>query len=110
MEKGMNAVRVILPTKRVAYLREPKIADNQLAAKMVGNKTKNQFELALAMQNELLKILLVQIDDEKLDHASKNDLDKIMSLTEYNILMKVVQKLAGGDEVGEEPEMEMAFI
>lgn len=110
MKEKIDAVRVVLPSKRVAILRELKISDNQLAAKLVGNKAKNQFEMALAMQSELIKLLLLQIDDKKLDHADKNNLDILLSVSEYSCLSKVIQKMSGGDESGEDPEMETTFV
>lgn len=110
MQQKINAIRVILPTKRVAILRELKISDNQLAAKMVGSKSKNQFEMALAMQAELVKLLVIEVDGAKLDHAAKNDLDKLFSVAEFSCLSKVVQKMSGVDESGEEPEMETTFL
>lgn len=109
--QGLNVYKVVLPTKKVAYLREMKIKDTQLAAKAVGkNAGENQAALAVAMQNELLKLLLIQLDDKKLTHSDKNDLDKILTITEYRKLMQVVQKISGEDESGEELPMEMTTL
>lgn len=109
-EKQLNVYKVVLPTKKVAYLRELKIADTQLAAKMAGRKSGNQMEAAIAIQNEVLKLLLVQIDDKKLDHKDKNDLDNILTIQEYRTLMKVLEKMGGDDDSGEEVAMEFTSI
>ncbi len=109
-EKQLNVYKVVLPTKKVAYLRELKIADTQLAAKMAGRKGGSQVEVAIAIQNELLKLLLIQLDDKRLDHKDKNDLDNILTVQEYRALMKVLEKMGGDDDTGEEPEMEFTSI
>lgn len=108
--KPINAYRVVMPTKRVAYIRELKISDNMLAAKSVGKKSGNNIETMLSMQNELLKLVLVKIDDQALDHRDKNDLDALLNLAEYKCLLKVLDKIGGEEESGEEAEMEMTSI
>lgn len=111
----LNVIKVTLPTSRIAYLKEIKIKDTHMAAKMI-RKTANQAEMGLTLQTELLKILLVRIDEDAvtegpvLDHKQKNDLDNIMSMAEYNCLMKVIGKMGEDDSSGELPDMEMTKL
>lgn len=107
----VNVYKVVLSATKVAYLKEPLISHTELAAKMIGKKgADNNLVAGVSLQSALLKILLYQIDDKVLSHADKNDLDKILSLREYNILLKVIRKLTGDDEAGEEKELEMVFL
>lgn len=104
MEK-MEVVKVTVG-QRVFFLRQPKISDTRLAAKSLGNKSGSQVEMQMALQEELVKLLLVQIDDKKLSDTEKRNLDNIISLAEYNRLIVVIQKLTSG---GEEGELELEF-
>lgn len=94
----ISAVKVTLSTGKIVVLKEYKIKDNRLATKMLGNAKMNQLEAGIAMQENLLKILLLEIDGEPVDHAKKNDLDNIFSVKEYSQLMKVLSKMTGDDD------------
>lgn len=109
-KKPISAIKVTLPSGRVAILREMKISDSNLAAKKLGKSQMNQAAMGMAISQELLKILLLKLDDKDLNHADKNDLDNLLSMTEYNCLMKVIQKISGDDDSGEELKMETEFI
>jgi len=110
--KPLDVVKVTMkgPKKRIAYLRTMTIKDTQLAAKALGQRKLNQIEMQLAMQAELLKLLLIQIDDQRLDHKDKNNLDSILSIAEYRCLLKVVEQMAGEDDDEGEPETEITTL
>lgn len=110
-KKLVSAVKVTLPSKRVAIIKQPKISDSELAAKMLGSKSKNQVEMVMAMQRKLVELLLIEIDGEKLDHTKKSNLDDLLTIAEYNCLTKVINDLSGGaDESGEALAVEAVLI
>lgn len=110
-EKQMSVYKIVLPSKKVAYLREMKISDQNLAAKAVGNKAKSQAEQNVMVLQEMVKLLLVQIDDTKLDHIAKNNLDNLLSVRDYRALLLAIHKIEGGDEdQGEDLEMELTSV
>ena len=107
----VQAVKVTMPGKRVAIVRQPKISDSELAAKMLGSKSKNQVSMVLEMQRKLVEILLLEIDGKKLDHKEKSNLDELLNIAEYNCLTKVINDLSGGaDDSGEEVTTEAVLL
>lgn len=101
--------KVTLSTKKVVLLREPKISDQDLAAQAASRTVKgdNVVGLTLAMQKELLKQLVVKIDDKQPRPSELESLDSWFSLREYMELSSVVAKIAGlGDVSGNEPMTE----
>jgi hypothetical protein len=102
----MEAHKVTLSSKKVIYLREPKIADTETAATVAGKgNSDNQILVGIKLQKEMLKLLLVQVDDQKLTLTDKEQLDKWFSPQEYNQAVKVVSQLVGSEE-GNEPAIE----
>lgn len=107
-----NVVKVTLSTKKVVILREMRIADTELAAEMVATRAgSNATLLQILMQKELLKMLLLQIDDKKPSEQEKENLDNLLKVGEYQQLMQVVSKVAGLDEAGKfQPQLELSSI
>ena len=94
--------KVTLSSGKTVLLREMKIKHQNLAAKACGQKAgDNQLLLATLMQQELIKILLVSVNEEKVDPKQLESLDEMFTYTEFMQLGKVVGKLMGGDELGE---------
>lgn len=107
-KKSVPAIKVTMRSGRVAVLREPKILDMELCAKKVGrDKGLNPAEAQIKLQNELLRLLLLQIDGDEMTHDKKNDLDSILTFNEWADLQRMVQKLTGDDSAGEELAVEM---
>lgn len=97
--------KVKLSTGKVVLLREPKIADQDFAAQAAARSVKgdNVIGLTFAMQKELLKQLVVQIDEKQPRPAELEALDDLFSYQEYLQLSSVVNKMAGmGDAAGNE--------
>jgi len=96
----LNVHKVTLGSKKVIYLREPKIKDQELATQLAGKYVKddNRIGLAMAIQKEMLKMLLVKIDDNELSGPDKEDLDKLLSYQDYMQLQMVMGKITGGSE------------
>lgn len=104
--------KAILSTKKVVLLREMKIKYQQLAAKAVGLKAgDNKALLSTEVQNEMLKHLIVQIDEKSVGYKDLEDLDAVFTYPEYMQILKVVQKVLGvEDGDAGEPQVETAFI
>ena len=105
----MFATKVTLSTKKVVILRDPKIADQELAAQAAARSSKsdNPVALAIGMQKELIKQLVVQVDEKKPRPSELEALDTFFTYREYMELSSVVSKIAGmGDMAGNEPQTE----
>lgn len=96
----LDVHKVTLSSGKVVYLRDMKIEDQELAAIAAGQKapSDNQLAMAVIMQKELLKILLVQVDSKKLSGAEKEDLNALFSYQDYREASSIVSKIAGTDD------------
>lgn len=101
----MNVIKVTLPTKKVVFLREPQISDIEKASQSAGNMGSNQTHINILMQKELLKSLLVKVDDKDMSMKDKTNLDAIFTTAEYFKLQKIMEKITG-DSGNEESVME----
>lgn len=94
--------KVTLSSKKEVLMREMKIKFQNLAIKAVGNRAgENQAMLGNLMQQELLKQLVVQIDGKAITAKELENLDEVFTYSEYGQLLQVLQKLMGGDSMGE---------
>jgi hypothetical protein len=98
----MNVTKFTLSSGKVIYLREPTIGDTETAAKIAGKKagSDNQIYLGVILQKEMLKLLLVSIDDKKLNLTDKELIEKLLTYKEYNQSLKAVQMVLADDEEG----------
>jgi len=102
MDNAVNAIRVVLGSKKVVMLREPKIRDQEMAMQVAASKSKdNAFLLATKSNAELLKILLLEVDGRPIARSECEQLDALFSLAEFNQLQQVVGQLSGGTDMGE---------
>lgn len=109
-EPKINAYKIVLKTGKVVILREMKIKDQNLATRMLGQKKMNQAELQLALQENLVKILLLQIDDRTLNHAEKEDLDSLFTVKEFGQVLQVINKITSDDEENSQGEAEIETL
>jgi hypothetical protein len=94
--------KVTLSTGKVVLLKPMKIKYQNLAIQAVGKKAGDNQNLAGALiQTELLKILITQVDGKPLNPKEMEDLDSVFDYNEYQQLLKVLNKLAGGEHEGE---------
>lgn len=101
--------KVTLSTKKVVLLREPKISDQDFAAQAASRTVKgdNVVGLSFALQKELLKQLIVKIDDKQPRPSELESLDTWFNIREYAELQHVVNKMTGlGEVAGNEPTTE----
>ena len=95
----LMVTKVTLTTKKIVYLKEPTVDDMEAAGQVAGQISKgNDTQMGMALQKELLKRVLVQVNDKKLGLAEKEGINKMFSLKEYTQVMKVIKDLSGMDE------------
>ncbi len=97
---GINVAKFTLKSGKTIYLREPQIGDTEEAAKVAGKKagTDNQVYLGTILQKEMLKLLLVQVDNKELTITDKEKIDKLFTYKEYGQAMKAVKMVLEDDE------------
>lgn len=109
-KKEIPVYKVTLSSGKVVFLREPKIADTELAVSIAGKVAgDNDALLNIKTQSEIVKILLVSVDGKELTMSEKESLDKIFTLAEFNQVKKILNKIVGSEE-GNEPTMEFTVL
>lgn len=99
----MDAYKVKLSSGKEVILRQIKIKDQELSAKAASRSgDDSKYGMAIAMQKELVKILLVQVNGKPLKAVEKEDLDTLFTYGEYMQLVEVLGKITDttGDNVG----------
>lgn len=93
----MEVMKVTLGSKKVVLLRPLQIKHQDLAAQAASARVGNTGDTALgiAMQKELLKLLIVQVDGQAMKQSQLEDLDSVFSFSEYIQLCQVLQKIIG---------------
>lgn len=98
-KKEINCIKVVLSGGKEVLLREMKMKYQNLALQSVGNKAKdNQLLAGSLMIQELIKILIIQIDNKDVKASALESLDDIFSYKQLQQLQQVVGKLMGGDD------------
>lgn len=96
MSDVMNAYKVNLSSGKVIVLQEMQIAFEDLALRAVGDRAgKNDLLAGKMMQDELIKILIIEIDGKKLTGTERESVLKSLSYGDILQIRKVVQKLMG---------------
>lgn len=91
--------KVTLGSGKIVLLKEMLIKHQELAARASASKVSNpdnKMELALALQNELIKILVIKIDGKEIKPMDMENLDSVFKYTEYAQLLIVIEKITGG--------------
>jgi hypothetical protein len=95
---GEPVYKITLSTGKVVLLREMKIKYQEqatmLAAKKAGD---SELSASAAMQSELLKILLVQVDGRVPSVVERENLDNLFTYPEYLQISRAIQKVCGLD-------------
>lgn len=92
--------KITLSSGKVVLLRDPKIKDQELATRAASALVKgdNAFAFGMAMQKEMLKLLLAQVGDKKPTATEAEDLDGLFTFGEYTQCLKAVAKIAGMED------------
>lgn len=101
-EKSISVTKFTLQSGKVILLREPKIADTEHAMKIAGQEAgpDNQGYLGTLFQREMLKLLLVQVNDQKLTLKDKMSMDALFTLKEYGQASRCMKVVLGDDTEG----------
>jgi hypothetical protein len=108
-ESQQQVIKVTLSTGRIVLLRPMKIKDQNLAISACKDAGDNNALLASRMQQELLKLLVVQIDGQAPDRRRLEDLDSYFEFSEYMELCQVMGKVMGAVDAGKS-QTETVFI
>ena len=96
-KKEMMVHKFTLSSKKVIYLREPKIGDQEVVANLVGKEVEgNTLLMGVKFGKEMFKQLIVQIDNNRIEGATLN-LDKEFTYQEYMECEKAVKMMIGED-------------
>jgi hypothetical protein len=95
---NLNVYKVTLGTGKVVLLRELKIKHQEMAVMAASPRANgDQILLQLLAQKELLKQVVVKIDDRPVKPIELEDLDSLFTLGEYSQLNQVLGKISGGN-------------
>lgn len=108
---GMNVHKLTLTTNKVVLVRDPNIGDEEIALGIAADKSgNNQMKASAGMAKELVRLLLLKIDDKMLSEAEKENLDALLSYTEYSQVRSYVQKVMGLDDPLAQVKVEMVSM
>lgn len=97
----LNVTMYTLTTGKKVYFKDPKIKDSEDATKAAAKEANgDNTVLMLLAQKEMLKILLVQVDDTKMTALMRNDLDNVFSYKEYQQVQTCLQHFVSDGEQG----------
>jgi hypothetical protein len=96
----MNVIKFTLGSGKVIYLREPTIGDTEKAAQIAGKKAgiDNQLYCGVLVQKEMVKLLLVAIDEKSLSIIDKEQLETFLTYKEYNQTLQAIKMVLGDDD------------
>ena len=94
-----------LDSGKTVVLRDFKIKDKNVCAEAAAVRCGgNQMTFEAYMQDEVLKALIVQINDETMKRTALEDLDSVFEYGEYMGLLNQVKEIIG---VGKMPKVEI---
>ena len=109
--ESLDVYKVVCPSGKVVLLREMKVKYEDLAFRAVGNKAgKNEHLTGKMLQDELLKILIVEVDGQKPDSTKMESLDAMFSYLDIRFLRTVMNKITGGEDEGEKKPLVLEVV
>jgi hypothetical protein len=79
---------------------------SQVAAAKIGKKG-NEYSMSLALQDELMKILVVAIDGQRLSAIDRERLDTLLTTDDYRQVVQVIELMIGDVEA---PKVEQVSL
>ena len=108
-QKHVRAFKLKLSTGKIVILREPSIFDIEDSSAVAGTLgSGNMMKQGLAVQKELTKRLLLEIDGRTINSGEKEAINSLFNLKEYLQITKYVNKITTGDD--EDPEVETLLV
>lgn len=106
----MNGYKVVLSSGKIVLLRKMKLSDHENAAESAGMKFSTEAGQRASMAKELLKSLLVKVNDKAITGLQREALDDMFEIDEYLELIEVVNKTTGIGEKKAKPKVEAVNI
>lgn len=95
-EQKMDHTKITLNSGRTVILKPLQIkyykSAAQAASKLAGN---NQVLLSMYLQDELVKLLMVELGGKTLSAAEKESFDNLFNPEEYRQVMMIVEEMIG---------------
>lgn len=95
--------KLTMQSGKIVVMREMKIKDFQLATELTRDAS-SAVATEVKLQNEIIKMLIVSINDKVLKPSDKEVLDDILTMSEYIQLKMFIQELLGN---AQKPTVEM---
>lgn len=93
--------KVTLFTGKKVHLREIKVRHQEQAAMLAAPRSDgNNQILTMLMQKEMLKLLIISVNDEPTTAIKLEDLDSLFTFKEVAQLYHILNQLAGSEELG----------
>ena len=106
----LDCHKVTLSSGKVVLLQDFKIKHQRLAAQSAGSKSgDNPNVMGVVMLEELVKLLVVKVNDQPVEKSSLEDLDSVFSYREYSEIQQVVGQMMGVGQ-GEQPVPKMERV
>jgi len=106
-ESKQRAFKFTLPNKKVVTLGDIKIHHTRTASQVAGAKAgNNTMHFQVLMQEEMVKLLIIAVDEKVLSATEKENLDNLFTVAEFSQVIKCVEMIGGGMEG--EPVMAIA--
>ena len=106
-------IKVVLSSGKTVFLREPKVSDTEKAAQKCASRAGGDvIVMQVLVQKALLQALLIKIQETKesairdLTQTEIADMDSLFTVGEYSQLLKVLSKISGSGDEGNDPMME----
>lgn len=95
-EKSVLVNEFVLSTGKKIYLREPELDDAETCAQIAGKTTdpKNVVHLGMVMQKEMLKLLLLKVNNQTLKLQDKQNLKALFTVKEYNQALQALKMVS----------------
>ncbi len=110
---AQSLVKVVLSTGKVVLLRQMKVSDTEKAAQKVSRKCDGDpLLMQIMIKKVLVQNLLSKISESEatplrdVTAIEREDIDSLLTLSEYAQVMKVIGKISGEDELGNEARVE----
>lgn len=107
-QKKLQLVKATLTTGKTVLLHEMRVSHTEKAAKKVAQEAgENQALFQMLMQKALVQELLFKINDKVVTMSQRDDIDSLFTLPEYSQVLKVINKISGGDDSKGEAKVEL---
>ncbi len=102
--------KVTLGSGKIVLLRDITLKHEEMAAQSVGDKAGDSSTLmAYFMQNEMLKQIVIKVNDHELTANDRETIDKFLDYGELIQVRKVVGKLTGENKAAEPKIEQVSF-